>query len=295
MSVIIIEGPNNSGVSELAAEVAEALIRHVPDVKIRRWEGRAVPDDSLYAAPLLRDTSLHDHEQVVIWDRGWVSEGIQGSLLKQARRLSETPFLGEWLYGRAVNANGLRVMLEGPSAKNSFAPLLEKELYTAYGKKFGWFMLEDQLMPKMTGYIVEAFLDRPELYTIPPMYSGNPTAKTIFVGSWQTKDRVIEGGFLPFTTVVGKNYAKILGDSALDFGWVNSHECPPNVLRNAETLVACGDTALKWINNYVQTEGGKQRIILIPHPSYFGLEGNGRSYEKRKSVKQTLKLLAKDK
>jgi len=292
MSVIILEGPEKSGKSTLAVTLEKALSVAFDNVIIRHWEGRAIPDDSIYLKPLIRATSVSSSELIEIWDRGWPSEYVYGNLLSQPRRLANDPWLGEWLYGRAVQPDGLRVMLAGPSASRlqslrdssdlPVSPMAEKTMYIEYGMKYGWLMLEQTTVDEMANIVGREFLNASG--TRPPMYCGKPDAEVVFVGERHSKEKRHIGAWLPFTSVLSATYGRLLGPKAFQVGWVIAHECPPNVIRSAKVIVACGKRAHLWVDNYIG--GSDKQIYHLPHPSY--------NIDHQSNIIQTLNKIIKD-
>jgi hypothetical protein len=280
MSVIIIEGPEKAGKSTLANVLYGTLSPRNTGgrVVIRHQTGRARPDDRMYAEQLAEDTSQPASKLIAIWDRGWPSEYVYGTLLKQDRRLAADPWLGEWLHGRAVAANGLRVMLTGPNSKELKArrkgddlpvdPAAEQALYTAYGLRFGWTVLGQAPIDTLVRIVLEAFDGCvSNVGALPPNYAGDPNAEIVVVGD-ERVGRVIPGGWLPFSTPLASIIGRMLGDDMTAAGWVYAYNCPPETLRSAKTLITCGPKALAWVRNYVMREGGGQRLIEWPNPSY---------------------------
>jgi len=271
MSVILIEGPEKAGKSTLATALAKVLAPMTDRVEVRHMVGRAKPDDRVYSRQLAEDTAAGSSDLIAVWDRCWPSEYVYGTLLHQDRRLAGDPWLGEWLYGRAVNANGLRVILPGPdsvtlaaSRDNSDLPVdpgEEQRLYLAYAFRFGWLVLERENIDDMTTRVVREYFTRQPLLTpIPPTYVGFPDADVIIVG--EERAGAMTASIL--TTTIGR----LLGDRALNIGWANAHDCPPDTLRYSRIIVACGKKAKLWVDNYVVREGGSQRVIAVPHPSH---------------------------
>lgn len=261
MSVLIIEGPEKSGKSTLCKAIAIHFEGLGGKVVIRHQTGRAVPDESMYYAQLLEDTSKPADKLIAIWDRAWVSEYVYGTLLNQNRPMVETPWVGEWLLGRMVQANGLRIILTGSSPKILTSrrddsdlpvdPAEEQKLYIEYARRFGWTIYRPESSwanaDGMAAMIINQFCRSiPPAHTaLPPVYFGVADAETIIVSS---RNQLIIG--------------HELGDLAFKIGWVVAHYCPPPTLRYAKTLVATDAKAVLWLQNYVIEKGGKQRIII---------------------------------
>jgi hypothetical protein len=313
MSVIIIEGPEKAGKSTLAGLLRMALMRtHLHDsVIIRHQAGRADPDDRVYSKQLMDDTSAPPDELVVIWDRGWPSEYVYGNLLGQPRRLAKDPWLGEWLHGRAVQANGLRVMLLGPGANElrrrrddtdlPVDPQDEKTMYTRYGKRYGWTTLptfssvSTGMLPLTAEDHAQLVCDQFELTLskklgaitpLPPVYCGPINARVVVVGE-QRSDTLLGGGWLPFTSRMTTILGRLFGDRAFDVGWTNAHDCPPSSLREARTFITCGEIAHRWVEGEV-LKGGQEEVRL-PHASHAFRFNNSIASEEHKSIIQTIR------
>ena len=252
MSVIVIDGPEKAGKSTLIEALKTELAERMYPTLVRHWVGRADPDDRIYLSALQHDTQLPATELVAIWDRGWPSEYVYGTLLGQSRRLAQDPWLGEWNYGRLAKANGLMIMLLGPSpeilaSRRDETDLLvdpgeERKLYAEYASRFGWHRLYQHPVEEQVRTIVEAF-NYSKFPTIPPAYYGNPSARVI----------IIDGD-----SKVGRSF----GDLAFQLGWVDAHDCPPPALRSAKLLVTCSAKAFLWASNYVSYKKGEEQEII---------------------------------
>jgi len=257
MTVIILEGPEKAGKTTLTEALEKSLVGLGAKVVIRKQSGRADPDDSIYMDQLAVDTSKNAHELVAIWDRGWPSEFVYGTLLKQNRRLAKDPWLGEWLYGRMVQANGLRVMVTGPSGQVLVSlrddtdlpvdPWQEKFLYENYAKMCGWFIIEQKPIEVMVTQIMNKLID-PLLSSgpFPPAYFGPPNAEIIVV-----------------STKPSEKLGREFGTWAFNVGWATSHAVPPTYLTHAKILVVCDKKAELWVKHYIPKEGGEQQIVNI--------------------------------
>jgi hypothetical protein len=306
MSIIIIEGPEKAGKSTLVEAIASVPDRLlVKRVKVRHWVGRATPDDRLYSEPLREDASIRFTEGLTVWDRGWPSEYVYGTLLRQTRRLAADPWLGEWLHGRAAAANGLRVMLTGPSPAElatrrdssdlDVDPASERLLYMAYAHRFNWLVLRPEPIELMVSRVIDAYLRVVDLVApLPPTFAGPTNSSVIIIGEDRAGASMTPGGWLPFSSHLTTKLARLLGDRAMRVGWTNAHDCPPSALRGAKTLVACGARAQQWVERYVMQEGGRQELIRIPHPSHVFRFNNSVTQRTRPTVIQTISQLEKD-
>jgi hypothetical protein len=223
-------------------------------------------------------------------------------------RMVNDPWLGEWLHGRAVQADGLRVMVLGPDPKTHVNkrdksdwpvdPSVERDLYRAYAKMFGWFIVDNvhsmMSLDRSVKLIMDEYLHTPVSPVLPPYYCGPTNADVIFVGE-KRSNKPIPGGWLPFTSRMTTILGRLMADKAFMCGWVNAHDCPPAALRNAKTLVACGEKAQLWVKNYVKGDNNiSQRVIEIPHPSYLFRYNNEATAKKRENVEQIISKLKKE-
>lgn len=303
MAVIIIEGPEKAGKSTLAAGLVKALKESGETERVitRHWVGRATPDDRVYSDALRTDSMEHASQLVSVWDRGWPSEYVYGTLLKQDRRLANYPWLGEWLHGRAVRANGLAVMLLGPSAEEltrrrdgsdlPVHPEDERGLYRAYAERYGWSTIDSQWsVADMVDAVLAQFRERVRVQhraLIPPTYCGQQNAQVVFVGEKRSAG-MLKGGWLPFSSRMTTALGRVLGDRAFEVGWTNAHDCPPPALSSARVLVPCGNLAYLWVRNYVTARGGDQQVYPIAHPSHAFRFNNAVAGRERVSVHETI-------
>lgn len=313
MSVIVLDGPEKAGKSTLVEALYDFLKSsgYHREVLVRHWVGRAKPDDSVYSSAMAEDSSKPPSQRVTIWDRSWASEFVYGRLLAQDRRLARDPWLGEWLYGRAASANGLMAMLSGPDPDSLRSmrdatdlpvdPAAEQSAYLRYARLFNWMTPDRDTPSHMASAILERFYtsvsvsgDAGRQTPLPPTYCGPVNSRVIFVGE-RRSDRMLTGGWLPFsshfTTLLGRR----LGTRSLSVGWTNAHDCPPSSLRGAKLLVACGDIALKWVTNYVLAGGdGDQLVMNLPHPAYVFRYNNQKTKALREDVTQKISDLLKE-
>lgn len=305
MSVLLFEGPEKAGKSTVIAALAEHLHKHLKlKVVVRHQIGRAKPDDRVYADQLAVDTAADKY--VAIWDRCYPSEYVYGTMLGQDRRLALDPWLGEWLYGRAIRANGAQFMVTGPApsilAKSRtdddlpVDPAEEQALYLAYALRFGWHVIRrapvsdqvERIMKRIPAAIIYG-RGRSES-PLPPVYAGTPNARVVVVGEMRS-ERMLPGGWLPFSSHLTTKLGRLMGDRAMGVGWTNAHDCPPETLRSAEVIVTCGAKARLWVEHYVLMEGGEQQVIPLAHPAHaFRYNNPVANAEKRVVKSRVVKL-----
>lgn len=218
MSVIVIDGPEKAGKTSTIRCLHELLLTETKQVDIIKWNGAAEPDDRIYMSRLMLDVVKPKEERIAIWDRSWVSEYVYGRLLLQSRRLASDPWLGEWLYGRAADSHGLKVILPGPSpdilesrrdkTDLDVDPVAEQRLYTAYGKRFGWNIVEHAPSPEEEAVrVFNLFKRKSERF--------HNVSPAIFSGSLDTRKIV-----LATNDIAELSLARFLGDDAFKYGWV---------------------------------------------------------------------------
>lgn len=275
--IIILDGPEKAGKSTIAKAIIDTY-----GGRIRHW-GHVEPDDRRYAEPLAEDCASGD---TVVWDRSWAAEHVYGRLLNRDRRLAHDPWLGEWLYGRAVMAIGIRVMVLGPSVESAVAlrdstdlpvdPREERMAFFNYAQHFGWMSLMQlhtadglvraarTIRDAAAENIENASRDLGRL-AYPPGYAGPNVPSIIFVGDERNEAEKFPGAWLPFTTPSTIAFARMVPES-LKAGWATTAAIPPQRLRRARTIVACGTKAHSWVKYHV--DGGGPRVIHLPHPTY---------------------------
>lgn len=302
MPVIIIEGCEKAGKSTLINELVQQLHGNVGcDAERVHWVGRAKPDDRIYS-DLLREHS-QDLSKVWIWDRGWPSEYVYGTLLGQDRRLALDPWLGEWLHGRAVQVTGVRVILRGPhfhtlealrdSSDLNVSPREEQATYTSYGMRFGWRVLTNEhtqqgLDESINTILAELFSKEKYVYEqlSPPKFAGPLDAKIAVVGEKLSDS----DSWLPFTSYFGTLLGREFGDDAFKVLWTNASTCDPQLLRDKEIIITCGKIANEWSHREVKG-GFNQKIISIPHPSYLYRFNDDRARQQLEYVRQVIQSL----
>lgn len=307
---IIIDGPEKAGKTTTIKELAKRIGRS-HDVEVLKW-GPVKPDDRVYSGMLQTYASTRD--AVAIWDRGWPSEYVYGKLLRRKdHRMTDDPWLGAWLHDRAVQANGIRVMLLGPSAEEMYAlrdgsdlqvdPENEVQLYEEYAKRFGWFVYkgfrhDKEGLSLVVDSIMEKFVHAFPTQTqpLPPSWSGPQDATVVIVGN-TLSEKTIPGGWLPFTSRMTTMFGRIFGDDAIKYAWTNVRDCSPAYLRNRKVIIACGNVAHTWIRNYVyDKENEYQKIAYVPHPSYlFRFKNDKTEQEIKRTVEELKSLVEGDK
>ena len=268
MPLIVLDGPEKAGKSTIAK-----ILETQYGARVRHW-GK-VPGHEVYLAPLIDDVA---DPGLVVWDRSWASEAVYGDLLGRDRELARDPWLGEWLYGRAIRSIGIRAMILGPSVaslrRNRDAtdlpvdPAIERKAFSTYAKRFGWAEVVHRHVEGAAEHAAHTLVTRAYYRARgtprPPIWSGPPDASVVIVGERRNEESSSHS-WLPFTTRLTTELGRRLGDAAVtEFAWTNAHDCPPEALRDARTLVACGVVATKWAKYHV----GHPNVLDIPHPAW---------------------------
>lgn len=258
--LLYIDGPSKAGKSMLLLKVKELYEAEEGPAEIRRPTSLTV-DDRGYAEPLLIDLAESNEERLIAWDQGWAAEHVNAGLLGLSdHRLTDDPWLGEWLYGRAFQTQGLRVMLLPESVEQSelykeeydreIAPAIELSRFQSYGRLFGYTLLineytEESLLSNAI-IILDLLRRHKDAPAPPPVYCGPPDAKIVLIGQDRDFKSPFPGSFLPFTNQAAVDLGRSLGRDGLRCGWTNSAEFPPQELGRFETVIAFGERAAQW-------------------------------------------------
>lgn len=282
--IIVVDGPEKAGKSTLVARLQSVL----PNSTVRHW-GPVSPDDRVYSKPLQEDAMS---ENWVIWDRCWASEHVYGKLLGRDRRLAEDPFLGEWLYGRTVQARGLRVMLlpSRPAVTSHLRddsdlpvdPTQEYDMYENYARTYYWTTLintytETSLENNVRW--IQAIISSTSYASVPD-YAGPVKTKFVFVGEGRNvsgRATPIPGAWLPFTSRLTTILGRSLGYKAFTCGWTNIGGMPLKFFED-KIVIACGEKAAMWL------QGNGVIRICIPHPAWLYRYNNFGMIAKRNLV-----------
>jgi hypothetical protein len=282
--IIVVDGPEKAGKSTLIEALAGEL-----KADVRRW-GPVDPDDRVYLEPLKHDCWSDDW---TIWDRSWASEHVYSYLLRRNRRLGCDPWMGEWLYGRAVSTVGIKIILL-PNAWSELLsrrdetdlpvdPMLEWQAFSDYAARYNWILLAN-------GYTNSSLLNNVErvismannfgrVPARPPFYAGPSGAEVVVVGEARSKNfkSAFPGSWLPFTSPLTSELGRRIGRQALNFGWTNVGDVPLSIL-DGRLVIACGERAAEWLG------GSKIPRICIPHPAWMYRYNNSRTLPKRELV-----------
>lgn len=272
--IIYLDGPEKAGKSTLARFLAAEY-----GYRVRHW-GR-VEGDHVYARQLAED--IHSPHPWV-WDRGWAAEHVYAHLLQRDRRLGPDPWLGEWLYGRAVDTVGVKAILAGPSTRTLAAlrdgtdlpvdPDQERHRYVTYGQTYGYLVFFNQHreaslrhMAEQLDWFARVRWDRAP--ALPPAWVGRPTAATVFLGDRRSGDHWDQGRWLPFGTRLTEGYGRALGPAAINrVAWTNVEDALVEEgirerIRRAHVVVACGRRAGEFMRDLAHPN-----TVRVPHPAW---------------------------
>lgn len=277
MTVIVLDGPEKAGKSTLAAAIRARCDADSIPCRIRPWG--PIPDgwdtDARYAAALAEDSA---RPGVVVWDRSWLSESVYAHLLGRHRRLADDPWLGEWLYARAVP---IRVVVRGPDPEALAAartvddlpvhPAAEQALYLEYAQLYDWFTVGDGKTrpdPDRTAASLVRLAACVPAWD-PTAYCGRPDARVVFVGDRPSTFASLPGGWLPFSSRYTTMYGRALGPNAFACGWTNASCEPAFIFEHARAIIACGRIAQAWVKEELRFRAESQftSVINLPHPS----------------------------
>lgn len=174
--LVIVDGPEKAGKSTTLAQLEANLTGYGIKVARRKWTGPAKPDETEYLIAAAEWLGADTRETVMLWDRGWPSEYVYGTLLNQPRRMARC-LLGP-LWEGFVDEHALKIILMGPTLRDMeehrsdddlpVKPSSERQLYAAYGGFNNWHVLHNTWAPDayardvrdMTSSILESLSSR---------------------------------------------------------------------------------------------------------------------------------------
>lgn len=279
--LITISGPEKANKSTLCQ-----VLREEYGAVIRHWG--PIHSDTEFLTGLQEDIDYlaRDSDSLVVYDRSWVCDHVYSSLLGRDHRFGADPWLAEWLYGRAVQTLGLRVILAGPSAAVlarrrdetdlPVDPVIEKATYVEYGRSFGYHIvhleqdsgdaLDNELRDIATELVtlarIRTRLLNPSSYLTPPHYVGPPQATGVVVV--HDTDPMLEGAWLPGTSAAVTEYARRLGPFALSLGWMDARNIRYSKLRSAHLVYALGTEANRQLARWSSDTFVHMPMALVP-------------------------------
>lgn len=265
--IVYIDGPEKAGKTTFRNYLVDRGYR------ARHWG--PIVSDLEYLEALKEDVARANEGEKIVWDRGWGAEAVYSYLLNRGRRFGNDPWLGEWLYGRAVQASGVKMMLLGPSVNTLLKlrdetdlpvnPVAERTAFAAHGSYFGYLVRENEHTSEYLDYLYasvqyfEKLVDeRKKINAVVPNYCGDPEAKIVFVDTWTRGLRgkyrgSVPGAWLPFTHKRGTRIGRLYGPFSLTCGWVEADNCNPKILKSAKIVVTFGKHAAQWVKYNVNT------------------------------------------
>ena len=286
MPLIVIDGPEKAGKSTLARYLVERM-----GASIRKWGPIAHGADYLYAEALAEDTPRVRDGEWVVWDRSWISEHVYAALMPERfGRLGLDPWLGEWLYGRAVRSLGTVVVLLGPGVDELRAardytdlpvdPADEVRTYGEYAVRFKWPMFTNGRDQQSLDYVFDVISYRTDATPDqPPVVAGSSRSRIVVVGEARSSDpQPPRGAWLPFTSRYTTQFGRLFGDTAVtDVLWTNAADDPRVYVDNAKAVVLCGAEARRWYDADPRPKRvvSYQRVLTVPHPSWLFRWGAG--------------------
>jgi hypothetical protein len=230
---------------------------------------------------------------------------VYAKLLDRDRRLKDDPWLGEWLFGRAVRTAGYACIILGPDAgvlakhrdqsDLPVDPVSERISYYLYAKDWHVQAYVNQHTEEGAELVADRAVDAARstydlakgLGLLPPTYAGPPLAPVVFVGEGPG-GRKFPGNGLPFTSLLTSRLGRDLGEFANRCGWCNVSDVPAQALRNRQLIVACGKVAEKWVQYHVNPT----RMLSIEHPAFAYRWGKAQS--RLPAYRETLERIRKE-
>lgn len=284
--IILIDGPEKTGKSTLIKELNRQLEGTGIPVHNRRW-GAVKPDDRVYSAPLQQDLNALT-KGITIWDRGWPSEHVYGSLLNRPRRGSTNPWILEWLHGRALHGRGAKVILlphdvTEPTKYRDDTDLpvnvlIECATYQQYAKEFSYDVYvndyTEDTAERNASRIIESL---PEELPISGKYLSLDASHRfhdyrLIVGEARNpKDfQTMAGAWMPFSSAKMCSFVqKYFSNSAFQFAWCNTEDfqkgvLPLTALNTAAEVFTFGKSADMFVARHNITPKAS-----FMHPAFF--------------------------
>ena len=303
MPLIVIEGPEKAGKSTLIRALVELLDDSAVGSIVRHFDGPPEPDHRIYGLQLEADMALIRGGRYVIWDRAWLGETVYPLLIEGREGIDW--FEAEWLYGRAADTCGVKVVLLGPSldviidkrddTDLDVSPIKERHLFMEHGTKGGWQIVanqhDDGWVRDFARMLIGVAAQQVNNDLLPPDVAGHIGASTIIVGD-QPNPR--SKSWLPFTTRLTTILAtkiRALGGDPLKALWANASNFPPQYLSTFETVITCGEKAHKWATLHGKVLSQGAHYVTIPHPAWLFRYENESTAKARLKVDKELLLL----
>jgi hypothetical protein len=276
--MITISGPEKAGKTTLVAEVKRQLLESGEPVFSRHWPKPV--SDLEFLEGLKVDMEKVAAGEWVLWDRSWICEHVYSKLLHRDGRFGQDPWLAQWLYGRAVDTVGVQAVLlptvveqlskRRDETDHPVDPIDEYGAYFQYARDFHierlYNMYRSEDVRMNAGFLIQKARWVCDMVTaLPPTYAGPPHAATVVVGEVRNEKSALPGSWLPFTSPMTTQFARMLGADAFRLGWTNAAEINPVALRKeGRTFITCGEKATTFARFYVNAKS----VLDVPHPSY---------------------------
>ena len=277
MPLIVVSGPHGVGKTAYINE----LERQWPHTAIVRfWSGPTLLEDNAIALSqdILRLRS--EKNLLIIWENSWVVATLHHLAKKFPNQGSE--FLPEWLYSRAVDALGIRLMIlppEGfsPIGRSVISAEKDIEFYRSYAEKYGWEIITNDYEKTTLQENVAALINRLENLIFaywPPLFAGPPKARAVCIDTAeQRRGKNHSALTLPQTNTYRIPWVEQLGPMLLKFAWADCKAIPLHVVRQFPTVVALSDDSFRWSHTHVN----HHHIIRVPGYADWRYEPNSTS------------------
>ena len=225
----------------------------------------------------VKDGSLSDPNQLVIFNRGWVSNHIYAKVTpdwhnQYRRRLRSDPWLGEWLYGRALQSCGMGVIMTGSNGEDNDVEILGgrwtkndppkhiiPDLIQAFRDYANEYMPNYILIDK---YSLEDLEKQAEIIRLQllncneqllkfkdfPNRTGNPYNTDMVVRSDKSRNGSVPGGFLPWSSPREIQYARGWGAKAFNnTTWGIATRFDPSIYAHVKRWFSTDLSVRKWL------------------------------------------------
>jgi hypothetical protein len=158
----------------------------------------------------------------------------------------------------------------------------ERLAFLTFATKFGWTLYAGESPSELYAKsIVNELICSKAM--MPTDACGPVDAPVVFLGERGSDGPPPPGAWLPFSSKYTMQYARILGDKAMQCAWTNMSVDPRELLEQAKLIVACGHIA----QEYVTMLGLRAKLLGVPHPA--SLYRWGRMSAAREVVEQQIK------
>lgn len=227
---------------------------------VRHWN---VAQDTAKFSGLLTQDLMQlraDPDFFIIYEGCWTLTLVYNDL--GYFKSSESSFVSEWRYGRAVDTVGLRIMLHTNAMLDTPMGMEEKLWYFQHGRKYGYLNLINNFTQESADENVDTIFSalRSPIY-MPPAFVGKPKAKIIFVHSHPHKGKATKAAErvgmqdtlnLPMSYPYDTFWAENIGPELFQCAFVEWKSVPTNIVRQFPIAVTLTDDADRWCRTHVQ-------------------------------------------